>query len=121
MRGMNQKIVDFSLPQAFESAAPAADRLIAGSPQHRFANHFTDATQQFFSGVWSSTPGKWRIQYRESEFCYVTRGRVALENRSGERWEFGPGSAFVVPGGFEGTWEVIEECTKLYAIFEPRT
>jgi uncharacterized cupin superfamily protein len=26
-----------------------------------------------------------------------------------------------VPAGFEGTWEVVEDCTKFYAIFETRT
>jgi uncharacterized cupin superfamily protein len=46
---------------------------------------------------------------------------VVLENMEGQQWEFGPGAAFVVPAGFEGFWEVIEDCTKFYAIFEPRT
>lgn len=118
---MSQQIVDFSKPVTTEVTSPAADRLVSGAPEQRFANHFTDATQQFFSGIWSSTPGKWRIRYTESEFCCLTRGRVVLENRAGQRWEFGPGAAFVVPSGFEGTWEVLEECTKFYAIFEPRT
>ncbi len=121
MRGMNARIVDFTTPQPWEDSAPAADRLVAGNPRQRVANHFADATQQFFSGVWSSTPGKWRICYTEFEFCCLTRGRVVLENLSGERWEFGPGTGFVVPAGFEGTWEVLEDCTKFYAIFEPRT
>jgi uncharacterized cupin superfamily protein len=121
MRAMNIQIVDFTSPLPFETSTPAADRLISGSPQQRVANHFSDASQQFFSGIWSSTPGKWRIRYTESEFCCLTRGRVVLENLSGERWEFGPGSGFVVPAGFEGTWEVLEECTKFYAIFEART
>ncbi len=121
MRAMNAKIVDFATPQSWETSAPAPDRLLAGNPQQRLANLFADSTQQFFSGVWSSTPGKWRIRYTESEFCCLTRGRVVLESLSGERWEFGPGSGFVVPSGFEGTWEVLEECTKFYAIFEVRT
>jgi len=46
---------------------------------------------------------------------------VALENLEGKRWEFSPGEGFVVPGGFAGTWEVIEDCTKFYVIFEART
>jgi uncharacterized cupin superfamily protein len=118
---MTQRIVDFSIPVAFEDTSPAADKLLAGTPRQRYANHYSDATQQFHSGVWSSTPGKWRIRYTESEFCYLTRGRVVLANQAGERWEFGPGAAFVVPAGFEGTWEVTEDCTKFYAIFEART
>ena len=118
---MNASIIDFSRPLAAEPSSPAADRLVAGTPRQTVANYFSDATEQFFAGRWSSTRGKWRIRYSESEFCCLTKGRVALENLAGERWQFGPGDAFVVPSGFEGTWEVIEDCTKFYAIFESRT
>ena len=115
------QIVDFSESIAVEDSKPAADRLISGQPRQTIANFFTDPTQQFFAGRWSSSPGKWRIRYSESEFCCLTEGLIALENTSGQRWQFGPGAAFVIPAGFEGTWEVIEACTKFYAIFEART
>ncbi|MBC8027051.1 MAG: DUF861 domain-containing protein [Steroidobacteraceae bacterium] len=115
------QIVDFSASIAAEDSEPAADRLISGQPRQTIANFFTDSTQQFHSGRWSSSPGKWRIRYSESEFCCLTAGLIALENANGQRWQFGPGAAFVVPAGFEGTWEVIEACTKFYAIFESRT
>jgi len=48
----------------------------------------------------------------------MTAGRVVIESASGERSSFGPGDAFVIPAGFSGTWEVIEDCSKIYAIFE---
>ena len=115
------KIVDFRMPQSSEASTPAPDRLISGDPRQQVSNYFSDDTQQFHTGVWSSTRGKWRIRYSESEFCCLTRGRVALENLGGQRWEFGPGDGFLVPAGFSGTWEVLEDCTKFYAIFEART
>jgi len=118
---MSDQIVDFRNPADSESATPAADRLVSGDPRQQITNYFSDFTQQFHSGVWSSTRGKWRISYSESEFCCLTRGRVALENSAGQRWEFGPGDGFIVPSGFTGTWEVLEDCTKFYAIFEART
>jgi len=121
MSNDSSQIVDFRSKTNAEEASPAADRLLAGDPRQQIRNHFSDSTQQFHSGVWSSTRGKWRIQYSESEFCALTRGRVALENLAGDRWEFGPGEGFVVPAGFAGTWEVIDDCTKFYAIFEART
>ena len=118
---MSNQIVDFRTKIDSESAAPAADVLIAGQPHHQVSNYFSDATRQFHTGVWSSTRGKWRIRYSESEFCCLTSGRVALQNEGGDRWEFSAGEGFVVPSGFSGTWEVIEDCTKFYAIFEART
>jgi len=121
MTNDSNQIVDFRSKTDADESSPAADRLLAGDPRQQIRNYFSDSTQQFHSGVWSSTRGKWRIHYSESEFCALTRGRVALENLAGERWEFGPGEGFVVPAGFVGTWEVIDECTKFYAIFEART
>jgi uncharacterized cupin superfamily protein len=121
MSNDSQQIVDFRKQIDGESSVPPADRLLGGNPRHQVRNYFSDASQQFHTGVWTSTRGKWRIQYSESEFCALTRGRVALENLQGERWEFGPGEGFVVPAGFVGTWEVIDDCTKFYAIFEART
>jgi uncharacterized protein len=32
---------------------------------------------------------------------------------------FGPGSAFLIPAGFKGSWETVETLRKYYAIFEP--
>jgi uncharacterized cupin superfamily protein len=50
----------------------------------------------------------------------MTAGRVTIESASGERSSFGAGDAFVVPAGFVGTWEVVEDCSKIYAVFEAR-
>ncbi|MCB1625081.1 MAG: DUF861 domain-containing protein [Pseudomonadales bacterium] len=118
---MATELIDLASPLAAESSVPEADRVLAGAPQQAIANYYSDPSQQFFAGRWSSTKGKWRIRYTESEFCAILTGRVALVSASGVRREFGPGAAFVVPAGFAGTWEVLEDCTKLYAIFEPRT
>jgi uncharacterized cupin superfamily protein len=97
-----------------------AERLIAGTPELRLRNFFTDTSQQFFAGRWSASRGKWRVRYTENELCVMTAGRVTIESASGERSSFGPGDAFVVPAGFVGTWEVVEDCAKIYAVFEAR-
>ena len=99
-------------------SSPPAERLLEGHPQHRVWNHFTDSSQQFFAGRWSSTRGKWRIRYSENELCVITAGKVVLVSDDGARDAFKQGDAFIVPAGFAGTWEVVEDCTKIYAIFE---
>jgi uncharacterized cupin superfamily protein len=117
---MTDSLVRLDGPAAWEHCGPAADRVLAGQPAHRAWNAFTDASGQFFCGRWSSTPGKWRVRYSENELCVITAGRVTIESVTGERQQFAAGDAFVVPAGFEGTWTVHEDCTKFYAIFEPR-
>jgi uncharacterized cupin superfamily protein len=114
-------IVRLDGPFSWEACGPAPDRILEQQPVHRVWNAFSDASGQFFCGRWTSSPGKWRVRYTESELCVLTSGRVTIESATGERQLFAAGDAFVVPAGFEGTWTVHEECVKFYAIFEPRS
>ena len=111
-------IVSFRQHIEPQPANPDASRLLSGNPQLTACNYYSDPSQQFFAGVWSATRGCWRIEYSEHEFCHLLEGRVVLKSTTGERWEFGVGDSFVVPAGFTGSWEVLEDCRKLYAIFE---
>lgn len=117
---MSNAIVPLDGPHEPERSEPPPERLIAGNPELQVRNFFTDTTQQFFAGRWSATRGKWRVRYSENELCVMTAGRVVIISDGGERTSFGPGDAFVVPAGFSGTWEVVEDCAKIYAIFEAR-
>ena len=103
-----------------ESSNPAPERILAGIPRARVANQYSDTSQQFFCGIWTSTAGKWRVRYTEHEFCVLIEGRMRIEAATGERYELRAGDAFIVPAGFEGTWEVVEPSKKWYAIFEPK-
>ena len=111
-------IVDFSTATPERSVSkPEADRLLAGQPAHVADNFFSDTTGQFFAGRWESTPGRWKVRYTENEFCHITAGRVRIVGIQGTTHEFKAGDSFVVPAGFEGTWEVLETTSKFYAIF----
>ena len=116
---MSTSIVPLDRTLDADVSEPPADRLIAGTPELRVQNYYTDGTQQFFAGRWAATRGKWRVRYTENELCVMTAGRVVITSDSGEHMSFGAGDAFVVPAGFSGTWEVLEDCAKIYAIFEP--
>jgi uncharacterized cupin superfamily protein len=117
---MSTSIVRLNTPLEPDVSAPPADRVLSGNPEHRVWNYFADSTQTFFAGRWSGTRGKWRVRYTETELCVMTAGRVVISSDLGERYSFGPGDAFVIPAGFSGSWEVVEDCAKIYAIFEPR-
>src|ERR1041384_5906071 len=113
-------IVDFgaTAPETTHSKPPA-ERLLAGNPEQVARNYFSDSGGRFFAGVWESTPGRWRVRYTENEFCHITRGRIRLADASGQQWSFEAGDSFVIPAGFNGTWETIEPTAKLYVIYEP--
>jgi len=105
-------------PPLVETGKPG--NVVSGDPATGVQNYFTDGTGQFFSGIWESSPGKWRVSYAENEFCGILSGRVILTGADGKAQEFKTGDAFVIPAGFEGTWETIEPVRKWYAIFEAR-
>lgn len=96
-------------------------RLARGSPMpaQTVRNLYSDGTGRFHSGIWSSTPGAWRVAYTENELCVLTQGSVRISDDHGRTWTFGVGDCFVVPAGFAGLWEVLEAASKYYAIFEP--
>ena len=77
------KIVALDRYQTGESANPSPEKILAGIPRARVSNQFTDPTQQFFCGFWSSTSGKWRVRYTEHELCVLIEGRVRLESVAG--------------------------------------
>lgn len=104
-------------PPTPESGQPA--NILAGNPTTTTQNYYTDAGQQFFSGIWESTRGKWAVDYVEEEFCALVRGKVILTDEDGEAQTFEEGDAFIIPAGFKGTWETVEPVRKLYVIYEP--
>ena len=112
------EIIDFDSTGAAESTAPDPDRLVSGNPRQQIWNAFSDPEGRFHVGRWSSTEGIWRISYTERELCHILSGVVRLTSDSGEQRVYGAGDTFMINKGFSGTWEVIEACTKIYAIYE---
>ena len=95
------------------------DRLVSGQPVTRYASAFASADGRLDVGRWEGTVGSWRVSYSETEVCLLLAGRVRLTSAAGEAREFVAGQAFLVPGGFEGVWEVLEPARKLYVIYQP--
>jgi uncharacterized cupin superfamily protein len=63
-----------------------------------------------------AAPSRSATRSTSSACCW--RGRVRLTERGGGVEEYGTGDGFVIPAGFEGTWETLEPVRKWYVIFE---
>ncbi len=98
-----------------------AEKLIEGNPQQTLWMQYTDPTKQFFTGVWSSPPGKWKVAYTEEEYCYMLQGISIVTDAVGVATTVAAGDSFVMPKGFVGTWEVVETTTKRFVIYEAST
>jgi uncharacterized cupin superfamily protein len=97
-----------------ETDAPAPDRLISGKPV--FSTWNVEERDGLYCGVWRSTPGKWKIQYDEWEYCNILEGHSIITDEAGRAHHIKAGDSFIIRPGFVGTWEVIETTTKEYVI-----
>jgi uncharacterized protein len=94
----------------------APERRITGAPMTGVRAGLERGEKGFYTGVWASEAGAWRIQYTEDELCVILAGRVRLTGDDGETAEYGPGDAFTIAAGFNGIWESLEPVRKIYAI-----
>jgi uncharacterized cupin superfamily protein len=115
-------VIDFAHhPVAAEEGTVAGERMVSTGALCRTTtwNHYTDPSERFFAGIWASDVGAFKVSYTEEETCVILEGRVRLSDGSGGVKEFGPGSTFVIPAGFEGVWETVEPVKKVYTIWLP--
>ena len=95
--------------------APAPERITAGSPTNRTWNAEDDGAG-LYAGVWESTPGEWRIDYSEWEFCHIVKGVSVITEDNGSAVTLAAGDSFVIRPGFKGLWTVVETTVKHYVI-----
>lgn len=95
-----------------------AEKLLFGNPRQTLWMQYTDPSKQFFTGIWRSEPGKWKINYTEEEYCHMLEGVSIITDTHGNSLRVRAGDSFVVPKGFTGTWEVLEISSKRFVIYE---
>jgi len=98
-----------------EEGSPPAERVLAGSPRFRTWN-IEECDGGLYAGIWESTPGKWRVEYDEWEFCHILSGVSVVSEDGGEARTVRAGDSFVLKPGFKGSWEVLETTRKEYVV-----
>lgn len=110
-------MIDCTNVKGEASESPIAEeKLISGTPVATVHGLYENAEGKFFVGYWSSTPGKWRVNYDEEEYFEFLEGEAIIEGDEGERYHCLPGTKLVIKAGFKGTWETVKACRKLYVI-----
>ena len=99
-----------------EETAPPPERIVSGDPRHLTWNAETLPDNALFAGIWQSTPGAWRVDYEEWEFCTLLEGVSILHEDGKDPIRLQAGDTFVLRPGFQGIWEVVETTRKLYVI-----
>ncbi|QFR32885.1 cupin domain-containing protein [Ancylobacter sp. TS-1] len=99
-----------------EETVPLPERIVSGEPRHLTWNFETLPDGALFAGIWESSPGAWRVDYEEWEFCSITEGVSILHEDGKEPVRVKAGDSFAIRPGFKGIWEVVETTRKLYVI-----
>lgn len=107
---------DHMLTQMTNTAAPSQvykpdpARLVSGDPVHSlwilFSKNGLDC------GIWSSTPGAWRVHFDEWEYVNILSGHSIVHSPDGTAVHLRSGDRYFIPQGFEGIWEVVETTSK---------
>ena len=98
-----------------------SEMIVGGSSAQRNWVHYSESSQQFTAGIWSSEPGFVSfetIAYPFDDFMHLLSGKVKLTDIEGHVQIFSTGDIFLIPKGWRGTWETVEPTRKLYAKFE---
>ncbi|PWC83977.1 cupin [Azospirillum sp. TSH100] len=102
-----------------EAGAPAADRMLSGTPVFTTWNGYESPDGKRFAGTWRSTPGSWRIVYDEWEYCEILEGESIVAHDDGRSWHLKAGDRFIIEPGFQGSWTAVETTTKRYVVILP--
>lgn len=90
---------------------PGKDVLIKGNPQFK-TWVLNSLSNKATSGIWESTPGKWKFANSHWEYCRILSGISIISEDNGKCFTVKAGDSFILEPGFSGTWEVIETTRK---------
>jgi uncharacterized cupin superfamily protein len=102
-----------------ETERPDAEIVLAGDPVHTTWSMEEREDEGIYSGMWQTTPGKWKVSYEEWEYVYIHEGVSILTDTEGKATTLRAGDRWLIRPGFEGTWECVETTLKDYVIVMP--
>lgn len=100
-----------------------------GPKPTRLTENQTEASRQLWQsddglvavGVWECTPGRFTADRRtSSEICHIISGRVEMRHEDGTIQLMGPGDCLILPMGWMGEWNILEQTRKLYIVHKQK-
>lgn len=97
-------------------SAPTPVAVPLGEPLSTVAVHAVERPDGVETGVWECTPGRWRRQIMQAEFCHFVQGRCRFIPDAGNPIDIAAGDALYFPANSSGVWEVSETVRKTYVL-----
>ncbi len=89
-----------------------------GEPVSQVRSAGTSGVGASQHGVWQCTPGVWRRQVMQAEFCHFLSGEAIFRPDDGEPVHIKGGDTVYFPARSGGIWEILSECEKVYIVFD---
>ena len=89
-----------------------------GEPVSQVSGAEVEREDQVETGIWECTPGRWRRQITDQEFCHFIAGRGSFTPDGGTPLHFKAGDAFLLPANSFGIWEIEETARKTYVLIK---
>ena len=99
-----------TLQGAFPVAVPL------GTPVAVTSVTCVERTDGVETGIWECTPGRWRRQIVQQEFCHFIKGRCTFTPDGGEALIIEVGDALMLPANSTGIWDIQETVRKTYVL-----
>lgn len=99
---------------------PREDRREIGCPKRETWSLYESADGVMSAGIWACEVGKWRIVFapNKHEYFFVLEGHVRLHDQAGGYTDVRAGQGAVIPGGFEGAFEVLVPVRKHFVVVD---
>ncbi len=99
---------------------PREERREQGCPRRETWSLYESADGLMSAGIWSCEVGRWRIVFPlgKQEYFFVLQGHVRLHDQQGGWTDVLAGQGAVIPGGFEGAFEVLEPVRKHFVVVD---
>ena len=69
-------------------------------------------------GVWECSPGRFRRQVVQAEFCHFLEGECTFTPDAGEAFQIRPGDVVYFPPKSSGVWEIKTASRKVFMVFD---
>lgn len=99
---------------ALDESNPVAVPL--GEPHAVASTTSVERSDGVETGIWECTPGRWRRQIVQQEFCHFISGRCTFTPDGGEPIEINGGDALMMPANTTGIWDIHETVRKTYVL-----
>ena len=112
-------VATFRFDDILAEAAPVPVAAPIGTPVSVVRSRsITSAQGTSRAGAWECSPGRWRRQVLQAEFCHFLEGEAIFTPDAGDPVRLRAGDTAYFPAGSTGVWDVIERSRKVFLIFD---